>query len=158
MKYLPLLWAGLWRKPIRTVLTILSIAVAFLLFAILNGVIAGFDGALSKMSETRLRVMNRANILESMPISYGARIATVPGVRNLTYFSILVAYYQDPKNGFGASSMDVDASMDVFPEIRVPPDQIEAMRKTRNGAIVGIDLAHRFGWKIGDHITLHSMN
>jgi putative ABC transport system permease protein len=54
--------------------------------------------------------------------------------------------------------MEVDASMDVFPQIKVPPDQIEAMRKTRAGAIVGIDLAHRFGWKIGDRITLHSMN
>ena len=80
MKYLPLLWAGLWRKPIRTVLTVLSIAVAFLLFGVLNGVIAGFHGAQSKLSETRLRVMNRANILEAMPIAYGARIAQVPGV------------------------------------------------------------------------------
>jgi putative ABC transport system permease protein len=158
MKYLPLLWSGLWRKPIRTVLTVLSIAVAFLLFGILNGVIAGFDGALSKMSDTRLRVMNRANILEAMPIAYEARIAKVPGVRKTTHFAILVAYYQDPKNGFSASSMDVDASLDVFPEIKVPADQVEAMRRTRTGAIVGIDLAKRFGWKIGDRITLHSMN
>ncbi len=158
MKYLPLLWAGLWRKPIRTTLTVLSIAVAFLLFGLLNGVIAGFDGALSKMSDTRLRVMNRANILETMPISYGDRIARVPGVRSVSYFAILIAYYQDPKNGLSASSMDIDSSLDVFPEIKVPPDQVAAMRSTRSGAIVGFDLAKRFGWKIGDHITLHSMN
>jgi putative ABC transport system permease protein len=158
MKYLPLLWAGLWRKPIRTVLTVLSIAVAFLLFGILNGVIAGFDGALSKMSETRLRVMNRANILEAMPISYEARIAKVPGVRSVSHFAILVAYYQDPKNGFSASAMDIDQSIAVFPEIKVPDDQVEAMRRTRSGAIVGVDLAKRFGWKIGDRITVHSMN
>ena len=155
MKYLPLLWAGLWRKPIRTVLTVLSIAVAFLLFGILNGVIAGFDGALSKMSETRLRVMNRANILEAMPISYEARIAKVPGVRSVSHFAILVAYYQDPKNGFSASAMDIDQSIAVFPEIKVPDDQVEAMRRTRSGAIVGVDLAKRFGWKIGDRITVH---
>ncbi len=97
MKYLPLLWAGLWRKPIRTVLTVLSIAVAFLLFGVLNGVIAGFDYAASKMSETRLRVMNRANILEAMPISYEARIAQVPGVRNVSHLAILVALLPGPE-------------------------------------------------------------
>ncbi len=158
MKYLPLLWAGLWRKPIRTILTVLSIAVAFLLFGILNGVIAGFDGALSKMSDTRLRVMNRANILEAMPISYEARIAAVPGVRAVSHFAILIAYYQEPKNGFSASAMDIDKSIDIFPDIKVPADQVEAMHQTRSGAIVGIDLAKRFNWKIGDRITLHSMN
>jgi putative ABC transport system permease protein len=69
MKYLPLPWAGLWRKPIRTVLTVLSIAVAFLLFGVLRGVMTGFTEVKSKMSETRLRVTNRANILESMPLA-----------------------------------------------------------------------------------------
>ena len=158
MKYLPLLWAGLWRKPIRTVLTVLSIAVAFLLFGVLNGVIAGFDGALLKMSETRLRVMNRANILEAMPISYEAQIARVPGVRNVSHLAIMVAYYQDPKNGFSAAALALDPFVEMFPQIKVPAEQLEVMRKNRSGAIVGAELAKRFNWKIGDRITLHSMN
>jgi len=62
MKYLPLLWAGVWRKPVRSILTVLSISVAFVLFGVLHGVISQFDGALNKLSDTRLRVMNRAHI------------------------------------------------------------------------------------------------
>ena len=158
MKYLPLLWAGLWRKPIRTVLTVLSIAVAFLLFGVLNGVISGFDNALSTMSETRLRVMNRANILEMMPISYESQIARVEGVRNVSHLVILVAYYQDPKNGFSAAALAIEPFVAMFPEIKVPADQLDALRRTRTGALVGVDLAKRFNWHIGDRITLHSMN
>ncbi len=158
MKYLPLLWAGLWRKPIRTVLTLLSIVVAFLLFGLLQGVLSGFDGALSKMSDTRLRVMNRANILEALPIAYEAQIARVPGVTEVTHATILVAYYQEPKNGFSAAALGFDTAADVFPEMNVPADQFEALRRTRTGALVGIELAKRFNWHIGDHVTVHSMN
>ena len=158
MKYLPLLWAGLWRKPIRTILTVLSIVVAFLLFGVLNGVISGFDYAASKMSDTRLRVMNRANILEAMPISYESRIAQIPGVRNVSHLAILIAYYQDPKNGFSAAALALEPFAKMFSEMKVPGDQVDAMRKTRDGAVVGGELAKRFNWHIGDRVTIHSMN
>ena len=149
MKYLPLLWAGLWRKPIRTILTVLSIVVAFLLFGVLNGVISGFDYAASKMSDTRLRVMNRANILESMPISYEARIAEVPGVRIVAHLSILVAYYQDPKNGFSAAGLTLGPFAKMYPEMKVPADQIDSAannarrRSGRQRTREAVQLAHR---------------
>ena len=157
MKYLPLLWAGLWRKPIRTVLTVLSIAVAFLLFGVLHGVMTGFTEVQSKMSETRLRVTNRANILEPMPIAYAARIAQLPGVRKVTYFAILGGYYQEPKNGFSTAAWDIDSFLDVFPQVKVPADQREAMLRTRSGALVGAELAEKYNWHIGDRVTLHSL-
>jgi putative ABC transport system permease protein len=158
VKYLPLLWAGLWRKPIRTVLTLLSIAVAFLLFGVLNGVIAAFDYATSQMSEMRLRVTNRANILESMPISYEARIARVPGVRNVSHLSILIGYYQEPINNVSAVGLTLEPFAKMFSEMKVPADQVEAMRTTRDGAVAGIELAKRNNWHIGDRVTLHSLN
>jgi len=158
MKYIPLLWAGLWRKPIRTVLTLLSITVAFLLFGVLNGVVSGFDYAASKMSEMRLRVVNRANVLESMPISYEARIARIPGVRIVSHLSILVGYYQEPRNNVSAVGLMLEPFARMFSEMKVPPDQVEAMRTTRDGAVVGGELAKRFNWHIGDRVTLHSLN
>ncbi len=157
MKYLPLLWAGLWRKPIRTVLTVLSIAAAFLLFGVLHGVTTSFDGALAKMSDVRLRVMNRANLLEALPIAYQAQIARIPGVRALTPITIFAGYYQEPKNSIGIAALDVDSFLNAIPAIKVPAEQREAMRRTRNGALVGAEVAKRFNWKIGDRITLHSM-
>jgi len=156
MRYLPLLWASLWRKPIRSVLTVLSIAVAFLLFGLLHGVISAFDGTISKLGDTRLRVMNRANILAAMPISYEARIASVPGVRKTVHITVFVGYYQDRKNGVSIAALDVDSFLDALPQLRVPADQRAAMRRTRTGALVGYELAKRFNWHIGDRITLHS--
>jgi len=158
MKYLPLLWAGLWRKPIRTVLTLLSITVAFLLFGVLNGVPSAFDYAASKMSEMRLRVVNRANVLEPMPISYEARIARVPGVRIVSHLSILIGYYQEPRNNVSAIGLTLGPFAKMFSEMKVPPDQVEALRTTRDGAVVGAELAKRFNWQVGDRITLHSLN
>ena len=81
MKYLPLIWAGLWRKPIRTVLTLLSIVVAFTLFGLAHGVMAGLDALINQMSDTRLRIQSRINITEPLPLAYLARIEAVPGER-----------------------------------------------------------------------------
>ena len=158
MKYLPLLWAGLWRKPIRTVLTLLSITVAFMLFGVLNGVVSGFDYAASKMSDMRLRVINRANMLEAMPISYEARIARIPGVRIVSHLSVLVGYYQEPRNNVSAVGLTLGPFAKMFTEMKVPAEQIEALHNTRDGAVVGGELAKRFNWKIGDRVTLHSLN
>ena len=157
MKYLPLLWAGLWRKPTRTVLTILSIAVAFLLFGVLQGVVAGFEGARAKLSDTRLRVTNRANLIEPIPIAYKSQIAAVPGVNAISYFVIFVGYFQDPKNGFSIAAVDVDSWLDAIPNFHVPQEQRAAMHTTRTGALVGAELMKRFGWHVGDRISLHSM-
>ncbi len=159
MKYLPLLWAGLWRKPVRTVLTLLSISVAFLLFGVLNGVISGFDYAAAQMSDMRLRVTNRANILESMPISYEARIARIPGVRTVSHLSILIGYYREPRDNVSAVGLALEPFAKMFSgTMKVPADQVEAMRTTRDGALAGSELAKRFNWHIGDRVTLHSLN
>jgi putative ABC transport system permease protein len=157
VKYLPLLWAGLWRKPTRTVLTVLSIAVAFLLFGVLQGVIAGFEGARAKLSDTRLRVTNRANLIEPIPIAYKSQIDAVPGVNAVSYFVIFYGYFQDPKNGFSIAAVDVDTWLDAISNFHVPQDQRSAMHTTRTGALVGMELMKRFGWHIGDKISLHSM-
>ena len=157
MKYLPLLWSGLWRKPIRTVLTILSIAVAFLLFGVLQGVITGFEGARAKLSDTRLRVTNRANIIEGIPIAYKSQIDRVAGVSAVSYFTIFIGYYQDRKNGFSIAAVDVDSWLDAIPNFHVPEEQRAAMHTTRTGALVGAELMKRFDWHIGDRISLHSM-
>ena len=156
MKFLPLVWAALRRRPLRSLLTVLAVAVAFLLFGVMHGVIASFDGALTKITDTRLRVMNRANLLEPLPLSYRDRIARMPGVRNVSYGTIMLAYYQDPMKGVTAAALDIDSFLDVFDEFKIPADQLKALAATRTGAVVGMQLAKRYGWKLGDRVTLES--
>ncbi len=156
MKYVPLIWAGFWRKRARTVLTMLCIVAAFVLYGTLHGVTAGLDEVIGKMSATRLRVMNRVNAIDSMPLAYKAQIEALPGVNKVAYYQTMVGYYQDPKNGINVGAIGVDDFLDIYPEIVVPAEQREAMRTNRTGAIVGRQLAEKYGWKIGDRVPIKS--
>lgn len=156
MKYLRLVWAGIWRKRVRTILTMFSIVTAFILYGTLHGVTAGVDGAIEEMSSARLRVMNRVNIIDSLPLAYKAQIEALPNVEKVAHYQTLVAYYQDPKDGIGVGAVDIDAMLDVYPEIVLPDDQREAMRTTRTGAVIGQDMADRWGFKIGDRVPVTS--
>jgi putative ABC transport system permease protein len=154
MKYLPLIWAALFRSRLRTLLTFLSVMVAFLLFGALHGVIGGLDVLINSMSDTRLRVLNRIGYTHWMPIAMRDQIARIPGVTAVAANGYFGGYYQDPKNQVGASAMDMAAFFKAYPELVLPADQRAAMLHTRTGALIGADLASRYGWKVGDHITV----
>jgi putative ABC transport system permease protein len=156
MKYLPLIWAGLWRKRARTVLTLLCVVVAFALFGLLHGFTAALGGIVDAMSDTRLRIMSRVNITQPLPLAHRARIETVPGVEGVSYYNFFAGYYQEPANGVQTGAIDVETLDAIYPEIELDPKHVEAMKRTRNGALVGEDLAAERGWKIGDRIPLGS--
>ena len=92
MKYLPLVWAGLWRKPMRTVFTLLSIMVAFILFGILSGIDAGFARMLETSRQDRLFTDPRFGTW--MPLAYTDQIAKVPGVTVVAPRWALFGYYR----------------------------------------------------------------
>jgi putative ABC transport system permease protein len=156
MKYLPLIWAGLWRKPVRTTLTLLSVVVAFLLFGVMHGVTAGIDQIINQMSDSRLRIQSRVNITEALPLAQLARIESVPGVDSVGYYNFVGAYYQEPRNGISSGAMDMSRLRAMFPEVQISQEAIDAMAQTRNGALIGQDLAKERGWKVGDRIPLRS--
>jgi putative ABC transport system permease protein len=156
MKYLPLVWAGLWRKRVRTILTFSCVVVAFLLFGVLHGVTAAIEDIIGAMSDTRLRIMSRVNITEALPLAHMARIESVPGVDAVGFYNFFAGYYQDPTNGVDSGAIDVARLNATIPELDLSEEYIEAMRHTRNGALIGRDLADQRGWKIGDRIPLQS--
>ena len=156
MKYLPLIWAGLWRKRVRTILTLLSVIVAFVLFGVMHGVTAGIDQIVNQMSDSRLRIQSRVNITEALPLAYLARIESVPGVLGVGFYNFVGTYYQEPRNQVSTGAMDMSRLRALFPEIEVSQQAIDAMAQTRNGALIGQDLATQRGWKVGDRIPLRS--
>jgi putative ABC transport system permease protein len=156
MKYLPLVWAGVWRKPVRTILTLLSVTVAFLLFGVMHGVTAGIEGIVNQMSDTRLRTQSRVSLTEPLPLAYLARIESVPGIKGAAFYNFFAGYYQEPRNSLNSGAVDIERMTVLFPEIEIAPEAYEAMRNTRNGALIGRDLAAARGWKVGDRIPLRS--
>ena len=153
VKYLPLLWAGLWRKPTRTTLTLLSIAVAFVLYGVLAGIDAGFAHSLAASRLDRLFTDPRFGA--PMQISYAEQIARVPGVAVVAPRRGLVGSYQDPKNLMQVICMD-ERFFSLRPEITATRAQIAALRKTRTGALIDVYLKNKYGWKIGDRIPLQT--
>jgi putative ABC transport system permease protein len=156
MKYLPLIWAGLWRKRVRTVLTLLAVVVPFALFGLLHGFAAAIDGIIDAMSDTRLRTMSRVNITQPLPLAHRARMEAVPGVDEVSYYNFFAGYYQDRSNSVQVGAIDVASFNVVYPDIQMDPQYVDAMLRTRNGALVGEDLAAERAWKIGDRIPLGS--
>ncbi|HUN27318.1 MAG TPA: FtsX-like permease family protein [Steroidobacteraceae bacterium] len=154
MKYLPLVWAGLLRSRLRTLLTFLSILVAFLLFGVLHGVTGGLDELINSMSDTRLRVLNRVGFTHWMPIAMRDQIARIPGVTAVAATGYFGGYYLDPSNQLGGSAVDMAALFKIYPELVLPANERAAMLRTRTGALIGADLASRYGWKVGDRITV----
>lgn len=157
MKFLPLLWAGLWRKRARTIFTILSIVTAFLLFGMLQGVLSAFDKSLEAAAVDRLTVVSKVSFTEALPYSYLAQIETIPGVAGVTYESWFGAYYQDPKNVIFSFPIDPERYFGIVPEMNVSAQAQQAMERTRTGALIGSELAKKYGWKVGDRVPLHSV-
>ncbi len=154
MKYFILIRAGLLRKKARTILTMLSIIVAFLLFGLLQGINQDLKSGFGGSSNGRLWTTSRAGGLNSMPISLMEHIATIRGVRSIAHVSFFGGYFQDAKNALPAFATNVDQLAAVYPELNITQAQVDAMKTTRAGVLVGRPLADKYGWKIGDEIPV----
>ncbi|MFT4257688.1 MAG: ABC transporter permease [Pseudoxanthomonas sp.] len=155
MKYLSLVWAQLFRSKTRTLLTLLSVITAFMLFGMLDSVRVAFNSGGSVEGANRLVVASRLSITQSLPISLERQIQRVSGVKGVTYGMWFGGIYQDPKNFFPNFSVAPNY-FDIYTELQVPKDQLRKWQETRTGAIVGEGLAREFGWKIGDTIPLQA--
>ncbi len=156
MKFLGLVWSNLKRKKLRTVLTLLSIFVAFLLFGFLCAIRQAFTGGVTMAGADRLVVRHKVSIIQSLPKSYEARMGGIPGVAAVAHQSWFGGIYQDPKNFFPTIAVDPEQFLGMFPENVLPDAQKEAWLKTRTGAIIGRTTMNRFKWKIGDHVPITS--
>lgn len=154
MKYFGLVWAGLWRKKTRTVFTMISIVIAFLLFGLLQGINQGFGTAMANLNVDRLYVSARTGMTDGMPISYLTRIRNVSGVRAVSMWAYFGGYFREARNPIPAFATDAVELFKVYKEIKIKPEYIDAMAKTRTGVLVSEPLAATHGWKVGDRIPI----
>jgi putative ABC transport system permease protein len=156
MKYLHLIWAELFRRKTRTILTLLSILAAFLLFGLLNGVRESFNEAgKSVAGASRLQTGSKLSFIQTLPLALDARIKNVDGVDEVTYANWFGGAYQDPRNQIFSFAVAPNY-LDLYPEIQVDPAERAKFNATRTGVLVGEQLMKRFGWKVGQKIPLQS--
>ena len=154
MKFSRLIFANLFRKKVRLILTIGSFAVALFLFAFLAVVRDAFGRGADVAGADRLVIINRTSIINPIPLSYRDKILRIPGVKYVTHNNWFGGVYKDEKNFFPQFVIDPENQHRVVPELVVPDDQWNAFLKDRQGAIAGARTAQRFGWKIGDRIPI----
>lgn len=151
-----LMWANLWRRRTRTVVTVASIFVAFILFAVLAATRQAFVGGVDLIGNERLLTIHKSGLIFSLPIAYRNRIQSVDGVHSVSVGVWMQGYYQEPKNFVPLIAVDDDAYFPMYREIVVPPEQLAAWQSERIGAIAGKTVAARRGWKVGDTVPLRS--
>ena len=156
MKYLHLVWASLFRRKTRTVLTLVSIIAAFLLFGLLDAVRTSFTQAgQSANGAARLQTGSKLSFIQTLPKSLLAQIERVDGVKAVTHANWFGGAYQDPHNQVFSFAVAPNY-LDLYPEVVVGEAERKAFAETRTGALIGERLAQKYGWKVGDHVPLQS--
>jgi putative ABC transport system permease protein len=143
----------------RTVFTLLSIVVAFVLFAYLAAVRVAFSAGVDVAGADRLFTTHKTSIIQPLPASYQDQIARVPGVVLVTHASWFGGIYQDANKGFQGvfqGPIDPVSYLKMYPEFKVPDDQKKAWMEDREGVLVGETTAKRYGWKIGDRVPIQA--
>lgn len=156
MKYFGFIWKNTWRKKVRTTLTILSVLVAFLLYALLSAIGYAFKSGADLADAERLVVIDKVSLINPLPVSYANKIAATPGVELVTHASWFGGYYQDPRNQMPQFPVDPKEYFAMYPELKIPAEQLDAWASNRIGMVAGEELAAQFGWKIGDRIPIQA--
>jgi len=157
MRFWPLLWGNFKRHKARTIFTLLSIVVAFVLFAYLAAVKVAFSAGVDVAGADRLFTTHKTSIIQPLPASYKDEIARVPGVVAVTHATWFGGIYQNANKGFQGvfqGPVEPEAYLTMYPEFKVPEDQRRAWKDDREGVLVGITTAKRYGWKIGDRVPI----
>jgi putative ABC transport system permease protein len=157
MKYLPYLLKHLRKNWVRTSSTVLGMAVCIFLICVLQTVLAAINFSLQSASAQRLWTRHAVSLVFPVPLSYRSRMESVPGVKRVAVANWFQGIYKDRKNFFANFAIDPpETYLDIYPEMKIPPDQRAAFLADRRGALIGRGLADKFGWKVGDTFQLES--
>ncbi|HVG25225.1 MAG TPA: FtsX-like permease family protein [Thermoanaerobaculia bacterium] len=154
MKYAALIFSNFKRHRTRTILTILSILVAFILFAYLAAIKNAFRFGTSVAGANRLVTRHRVTLIQPLPQSYERQIEQIRGVKDATQQAWFGGLYRNEQAQWGQIAVVPAEFFAMYPEFVLPDAQKEAFLETRTAAIVGRTTAAKYGWKVGDRIPL----
>jgi putative ABC transport system permease protein len=158
LKYLPLIWSGIRRRPVRSALVFLQVGVAIALFGILQGLKTGVDEAISRVRADVLYVAPAVFGGARLPMAYINQLRSLPGVKSVTYGDAIGGVYQKPTQGVVALGIDPSRIwLTLVPRaFTIRRRDLRALRNTRSGALVTADIARKYGWHVGDEIAIES--
>src|SRR5512134_3283651 len=154
MFLIKLLFRNAFRHKLRTALTVLGITIAILAFGLLRTVVSAWYAGVEASSASRLITRNAISLVFLLPASYKDKIRQIEGVRTVSWGNWFGGIYIDEKNFFPNFAVDAGTYLDLYPEFVLPPEDKKAFLLDRKGCVIGRNPSERFGWKVGDLITL----
>jgi putative ABC transport system permease protein len=145
---------NLFRHKLRSILTVVGVAVAVLAFGLLRTLVGLWYSGAEHASATRLVTRNAISLIFPLPVSYLERIRGVPGVDSVAYGNWFGGIYIDEKHFFANYAVEPKSYLDLYPEFTLTPKERTDFLLDRKSCIVGQRLATTYGWKVGDLITL----
>lgn len=146
------------RHPLRSLLTVLGIAIAISAFGLIRTVIGAWYSGVDASAPDRLITRNAVSLGFTLPLSYREAIRGIPGVADVSYASWFGGIYIDEKHSqFPQFAVDATNFYEIYPEFQLPPEQEATFKQQRNAAVAGRKLAERFNWKVGDTVQMRGM-
>lgn len=154
MKILKLVFKNALRHKLRTILTVLGIAIAVIAFGILRTVYTAWNVGVEAASANRIITRNSVSFIFPLPLSYRDKIAAVPGVSKVAFANWFQGVYKDKDQFFTRLAVDAETIFDVYPEFMITKEEMETFKKEKNSCVIGEAIAKQYNLKIGDIMTL----
>ncbi|HEU4781012.1 MAG TPA: ABC transporter permease [Steroidobacteraceae bacterium] len=156
MSWISLTWANLTRRKLRLVFTLLSIILAFLMFGMLDALRTSLSESVNLTGADRLISLSKVSIIDSYPLSHYEKTRAVDGVDSVVHLNWFGGVYKDGTMQIPVFPMNVEQFFEVYPEVKITPDEFATWKSDRQGMVIGTVLAERYGWKKGDRIPIKS--
>ncbi len=140
--------------PVRALLTIGAVSVAIFLLCFLRSIVTSLDAAVKESSGRRIISASAVSLFQALPASYNEAIAAIDGVDTVSRFTWFGGVYKDPENFFAQFGTDPELLLEQYPEIVIPEEAKKAWFADKRGAIVGIGIAEKFGWEVGQTVPI----
>jgi len=149
---------NLGRNRGRTILTTLAVAFSIFLVCAVMTLPSVRDSILARTANSlRITVHHKAGLTYWLPLAYVQKVRALPHVAGVSHWSWFGGIYTEPKDAFPNFAVDPEMVRDVWPDYNWDPAELEAFKHARNGALVAPRTMQKFGWKIGDEVTLRSL-
>lgn len=154
MKVFKLIFKNTLRHKLRTTLTVLGIAIAVIAFGLLRTVVTAWSIGVEASSANRLITRQAVSFIFPLPYAYRDKIASVPGVEEVTFSNWFQGVYIDKNQFFARLAVDANTIFDVYPEFVLSPQELSVFKKEKNSCVIGIDIAKKYNLKIGDVMAI----
>ena len=157
MNCIPYVLKHLRRNWVRTASTVAGLALCIFLICVLQTVLDSIRKTTEDANPARIVTRHAVSLTFNMPLAYKPRIQAMPGVQRVAVSNWFGGIYRDMKDFFPNFAVESEDYFPMYPEYRIAPDQYRDYLQDMQGALIGRDVAAKYGFRVGDQFQMESM-